>query len=443
MLKKILIAIGVFFLVVIIAFGGIYLYYKPYTQDVMQKLEVSIDSLSIERTFDSPELVLAYIKLSAINYLPFTVGVDSLVLRGTYNDTLYVLGLDNRSVSIKKGDRVSFSMPVLVQYQRLIRLKQMADSLGGRELELQLMAYLDLPLVGKISFPINEDVEMEGGEAPDFSITNIAVNVGKDLERADVNIYTKIEGKLNREVVLDSLNYALEIEGKTLIWGHKSDTLYPKSDLVLPATLALNGLREKFREKSGEELTPVTISGAMQVSYAPILTNTPIAFHLQTMARLPIPPEITVDKVKLEDVTWREAGLVVVLKAINENPFGLTFNRLDYKLELNGDNWTETTITEGFRVGPHDTALIELPAEVGWIDLGETAFNYIIGKREVDYVFEADLDLVFDIEALNTVKLHIYHSGKADMKKMRKNQKDARRKAVKERKKIKGMTSRE
>lgn len=105
-------------------------------------------------------------------------------------------------------------------------------------------------------------------------------------------------------------------------------------------------------------------------------------------------PEIRLDSVRLGALGLQGGTLNVRLEVVNPNRFGIETSGLTYSLDLqdgalpNGDDawlsFASGTLDEAFRIGPRDTAVVEVPLEFRFRDAGP-AVRSILTHGTFDY----------------------------------------------------------
>ncbi len=104
-------------------------------------------------------------------------------------------------------------------------------------------------------------------------------------------------------------------------------------------------------------------------------------------------PEVDLEGVQLGGLGLRGGTLIVNLRIVNPNRFGLSADELTYELEVAdpdepGDSdWVEFasgTYDESFTVGARDTSVVQIPIEFSYSALGSAASS-ILSAGTFDY----------------------------------------------------------
>lgn len=117
----------------------------------------------------------------------------------------------------------------------------------------------------------------------------------------------------------------------------------------------------------------------MKVSFKAALAGA-LLFFLGSCSSIPrnlIEPKVHLQNVKVQDPTFSDATMVFNFQVENPNSVPLEVDALNYKIHLNGTPFTEGSMTEGLKVGPQTSALIQLPIQVKYSDLIQSLTGFL------------------------------------------------------------------
>lgn len=195
-------------------------------------------------------------------------------------------------------------------------------------------------------------------------------------------------------VKLNSLDYALDIEGKSLAKGQTEQALRLKANGSAPVRLPLTVTFTDFVDNlatffSSKETVPYAIAAGFGL-------DTPIGdirLPVNNRGTVPLPkiPEVEVQDVKLSDVGLTGAKVAFHLGVKNKGQFPVKPKGLLYNVALAG-----TSISSGQETLPtlnaNQTQNVVIPLQVNFVKLG-TAVVSAIRKKSLPYEVKGDIDL--------------------------------------------------
>lgn len=122
----------------------------------------------------------------------------------------------------------------------------------------------------------------------------------------------------------------------------------------------------------------------------------------------PLPPEVSLQDVRLTELSFTTAGLVADVEIFNPNSFAISLERFSYVLSveeqafLSGENPERVSIAAGGQES------LTLPFEIAFAEALNVA-RAGIESNELDYM--AQVNFVFDVPFLGEVRLPVEHSG--------------------------------
>ncbi len=195
-------------------------------------------------------------------------------------------------------------------------------------------------------------------------------------------------------VSLNSLDYALDLDGKSVAKGTSNQGIELKARASAPVRLPLTITFKDFAENvatlfSTKPSVPYAISAGLGVA-TPV---GPIRIPARHNGDLPLPkaPDVAVEDVRLAKMGLTGAKLEFQLSVKNRSAFSIIPKGMSYNLSLAG-----VDVTKGQRKIPtidaNEKQTIVLPLEVSFFSLGQAVVQ-AIQTKSVPYVVKGDVDL--------------------------------------------------
>lgn len=169
-------------------------------------------------------------------------------------------------------------------------------------------------------------------------------------------------------ISMQGLSYKLELEDKTFFEGSHDDGLRiganDKSRLTIPVKLGYKEVLGSIDALRGNKDVKYRISGKAKFG--------PFAVPYEHVGTLPVPqlPEVSLDSLRVEKVTFSGAQLALGLRVKNANRFPIRFNGLDYRLKLGDASVLKGQSSQTFSVDPNRSGTLRLPVS---LDYGQMA----------------------------------------------------------------------
>jgi LEA14-like dessication related protein len=190
---------------------------------------------------------------------------------------------------------------------------------------------------------------------------------------------------------LSSLTYNLAVNQKSIASGTAN------KGLMIPA----NGLKTV-------EL-PVSINYFDIIeSVTDLVTKKEIAYDLtgtfnlmgfnlpyQTSGNFPIPelPDITINKININNFSWAGAALDIVLELENNNSFGVNLNGLEYNISMGGASLVNGKSQNRTSIPQNGKTTVTIPLNVNFIKMGKSVFGLLSGESSE---YEINGEMIFD-----------------------------------------------
>lgn len=189
-----------------------------------------------------------------------------------------------------------------------------------------------------------------------------------------------------------NMTYNLKINDQKFVKGVTGQRLRLKAGgsetVELPVTFNFLDLYETLSDFKSAETARYDLSGTIGVG------PFDIPYHAEGEFDIPELPEISVEGVRVEQVSSTGASMVFDLQLKNENSFSLTPKGLDYSVKLAGKEMVEGTVREIGRIADHGATRLQIPLKVDFLKLSRKVLSAIRGSA-ADYEISGRLN--FDV----------------------------------------------
>jgi LEA14-like dessication related protein len=119
---------------------------------------------------------------------------------------------------------------------------------------------------------------------------------------------------------------------------------------------------------------------------------------------LPIPkiPDIRFGDFEMKRVSFSGAEAELTFSVRNPNAFGITLAGADYTLNVNGNEWLDTSLGEAISVSGSQTRDITLPIELSASQMGGALVEMMGGKKEFEYRLTGQARVSADLEGFTS-----------------------------------------
>lgn len=120
---------------------------------------------------------------------------------------------------------------------------------------------------------------------------------------------------------------------------------------------------------------------------------------------LPKIPRIEFGDFNVTDMSFTGARIEVSFQVINPNSFGITLSGADYQLEVNGNEWLDSSIEQAIEVRGSESTEIEIPIRLNAAQLGSAMRDIISGETDFQYRLTGEAEISADIEGFDSAQL--------------------------------------
>jgi LEA14-like dessication related protein len=206
------------------------------------------------------------------------------------------------------------------------------------------------------------------------------------------------------------ITYDLKLNGRDFVSGQLDQgvtlTAGGTSTLQVPVTMAYLDFFESMSQLWSAGSADYTLTGGFTVG--PFV----IPFQAHGVFDLPNMPKLTLESIKIQNLSFSGATLQCRLKMNNPNAFDLLFKKLDYTLSLGGTSLGRASALPSGPIGKNSNSTVALALDVSFAQLGRSVYQLLQGAK-ADY--KLDGGLIFDQPGSGESKAPFYLSGRTPL----------------------------
>jgi len=252
---------------------------------------------------------------------------------------------------------------------------------------------------------------------PTAKLTNTRL-ANINFEQADLVFELAVDNQNPITINLAGLNYDLKIENQSLISGVTAQGLEIKpvstSTVQLPVTLKFDDLKKLPGELWQKDRFTYQLDTKFVVDL-PLIGD--YAIPVSKHGELPVPklPEIKIKAVKIKNLSFTAAQIVVQVEIDNPNVFDLAFSDFDYQLNVNQQKWGQGSISQGSSIPQKGKGTIDIPMNLNMMSMGKTVYQLLSSKQLLEYQLTGGITLDTGIELLRNYKMPLNIEGKTSL----------------------------
>eukprot|EP00246_Nothoceros_aenigmaticus_P006079 TRINITY_DN18837_c0_g1_i1.p1 TRINITY_DN18837_c0_g1~~TRINITY_DN18837_c0_g1_i1.p1 ORF type:complete len:301 (+),score=64.54 TRINITY_DN18837_c0_g1_i1:312-1214(+) len=212
----------------------------------------------------------------------------------------------------------------------------------------------------------------------------VAIHVPKiNTKKAELVVELLIKNPNPIPIPLVDVNYEVQSGARSLVAGKIPDAGTIKSHgsqtVKIPVTLVFKDLIDTFDEFEPGSVFPYKIKVDL-IADVPVFGK--LTLPLDADGEFPIPekPDVDIEKVVWDDLSWDETKATVLLKVENLNKFDIGITKLDYELTLAGVLVAKTSLGEATSIKGKGVTSMKLPFSFRPKDFGDALWDVIRGK---------------------------------------------------------------
>jgi LEA14-like dessication related protein len=211
---------------------------------------------------------------------------------------------------------------------------------------------------------------------------------------ADLVVHIKINNPNSVGATLNRLEYALEVDGESLVKGQKEDktniAANKLSVVALPLTVRYAGLRAGIAGALTKQMLPYRFTGK-------VVLDSPIgdlSFALAEKGEIPIPdrPRFELTKIALAELGVNSATLMLHIRVTNNHDFALDIRSFRYEFSLQDNLVSASDITVERLVGQDKSMAVVLPVTLKLLGLKKSVVD-MLRSGQLRYAVKFYLDI--------------------------------------------------
>lgn len=239
-----------------------------------------------------------------------------------------------------------------------------------------------------------------------------------DFERARVVFDVAIDNPNPVGLDLAGFDYAFSLGGNEFLSGRRERALRLPADdtetIAVPLTIPFARIAQLPGHLSGRANVDYDLELGLDLDLPAVGRQ---RFGVATSGTLPVPqrPDISLKGVRIAELGFAGAELVLELGVDNPNAFGIELERFDYALAINGRRWAGNRHTRGLALAPEADTTVELPLAVHFDAIGTGAYELLQGGARADYRLTADIAGRAGLDGFGAFDLPLERSGRIDL----------------------------
>jgi len=216
---------------------------------------------------------------------------------------------------------------------------------------------------------------------------------------------------------LSGFDYELQIEDNPFVSGQVQDKVTisarDRSIIPLPVELGFEEIAQTIdalAPRAGKEQAAYRLSSGFSFDL-PVLGR--IRIPVETEGSFPIlrAPRLQVNRLRLNEISLSGADLSLDLQLINRNSFKVFVESLEYRFQVNEQDWASGMRQERVRIPENDSAELTIPIDLDFGSLGRGVYQLILGGQRLKYVLEANVEVGTSLRGLKEASLPFELSG--------------------------------
>lgn len=152
-----------------------------------------------------------------------------------------------------------------------------------------------------------------------------------------IRLYLGIDNPNNLDFDLDSMKHVVYVGGKKIFETVIKDKVYikPKDKTVVefPISISFTGLQDSILEVWQQKALKYMVDS--KVIFNTALGKLPVKIKFEDILKLPPLPELSIDHIKIDNMSFTEVNLILYVKISNNEKIKLDVEQMAYEIFLN------------------------------------------------------------------------------------------------------------
>ena len=244
--------------------------------------------------------------------------------------------------------------------------------------------------------------------APKLQLNKVALQ-HLSFQEITLGFYFRIHNPNPFSLSLTGFQYQLHVDSdQPLVAGfHNQPTTVPArgdSTFTLPVSLTFKKIFQLFQNAQHQDSIPYTFQAKFRV-IVPVLGE--VTIPVNHTGHIPIirPPKIKIKHLITDRISWQGARLILQLELENANHFPLTFSQLEYNIHIQKQAVAQGTSQQSVQAHPHHPAVVSIPLELNFIQLGQSLYQMIARKTSLPLQLTGKITLATPLPLLKQATL--------------------------------------
>ena len=226
---------------------------------------------------------------------------------------------------------------------------------------------------------------------------------GLSFEKADLMFDLKIINKNDFSVTLDGFDYELLINQNSFLSGKQDKGLSIKANdfsiVQIPLALKYKELYDTYKSFKDDDLLKYTLKTGL-IFNLPVIGSTRVP--VSKSGELPSLklPSISFKSLKLQNISFSGANLLLEVSVDNPNAMNLMLNKMDYRLDVNGQQWAGGAATEKMDIQEKGESTLKIPVKLNFLQMGSSIYRLLQGDSDLNMEFKGNADMNSSLELL-------------------------------------------
>ena len=237
---------------------------------------------------------------------------------------------------------------------------------------------------------------------PQVSFENVKLT-GLSFEKADLMFDLKVINPNDFNITLSGFDYDLLINQNSFLSGKQNKGIAVKANdfsiVQIPLSLKYMDLYDTYKSFENDDVLKYTL-------------KTGILFDIPMLGKVRIPvsksgelpslklPTISFKSIKLDNLGFSGADLTLEIGVDNPNAMNLLLNKMDYNLNVNGNQWASGIAAEKINVKEKGESTLKIPVKLDFLQMGTTAYQLLQGNSDLKIEFKGNADMNSSLELL-------------------------------------------
>jgi len=236
---------------------------------------------------------------------------------------------------------------------------------------------------------------------------------GLSFDAANLMFDLKISNPNAVGLKMAGFDYNFLINGNSFLKGDQGETLeiaaQGSSIIHLPLSLSYTDLYQTFQSLRKQDVSAYQLKCGFSFD-VPVLGKVDIPVSKSGEFPLLKLPKLKVTALKLKGVTLSGADLVLKVRMDNPNAFSMLLEKIQYRFEVNGQDWVSGYAEEAAQVAEKGQGIIEIPISLKLFQMGKSIRELLAGDKALNYKFGGKLDIAASLPLLGKTSLPFDYS---------------------------------